>query len=624
MRIVTIIAVVGVLALAVPASRAELATPEEMKLVCQEWLTYMVHQQGTWAGSAEPKIVNVQELTVGDTVAAHCFTIAPDGYVVVPILKELPPIKAYSEEGTLDPNDSEGLPQLLREVFEHRLGLFVARYGSLEAEQPRAGDVLFDRVNRNEWDRFLVEPAQFKAELEQGRIARLAEVGPLLTSAWHQGTPYNLHCPIGFYGYNTVVGCVATAIAQLMKYHEWPPSGVGSHSYYWFGDDSCGDPTYGSELSASFSDSYDWANMPDLIVRNAADDGWMDENEDPVGSTEMQAVAELCYEVGVAHEMDYGVCSSGAYTEYALSVLPRYFRYAPTMELMLRDDFTAAEWFSLIQAEIDMGRPMIYTITGHAIVCDGWRDTGGENQFHINYGWGGEGTAWYAVDNVYCPWGDCDSMDEDLIRNIEPLPPADCNGNNVLDYLDIDAGTSADCNGNAVPDECDIDAGTSDDCQPDGVPDECQLRGVVPGSDYGSCTPTATAGAPWCDDFESYSSGSIQGLNGWQGWGAGAGDPAAAGDVTTEENHTLGGAKSLKIADHDTVHVFDGYGSSVSHHWIFRVQTMIPANMTGSAHVIAMPDYDGGGAGSSWSSQIELNTEAAESPAGTSFHPCRS
>ncbi|MBU0719690.1 MAG: C10 family peptidase [Planctomycetes bacterium] len=611
MRIVTVIVVAGFLFIAEPVARAELATPEEMRLVCQEWLAYMVHQQGSWAGSTEPKIVDVQELTTGDTVAAHCFAIAPQGYVVVPVLKELPPIKAYSEEGSLDPTLSEGLPQLLREVFEHRLNLFVARYGSLEAAQPRSGDVLFDRKNREQWNRFQVEPAQFKADLERGEFAPLAEVGPLLTSAWHQDTPYNIHCPIGDYGYNTAVGCVATAIAQIMKYHEWPPNGVGSYSYYWFGDYSCGGATYGQQLSASFSDAYAWASMPDLIVRNSSDDGWIDEHGDPVGTTEMQAVSELCYEVGVAHLMNYGVCASGTRTEYAMTILPRYFRYAPTMELLLRNHYTAAEWFSLIQAELNAGRPMLYTITYHAIVCDGWRDTGGESQYHMNYGWSDTSySTWYAVDGLFCPWEGCDPLAEDLIRNIKPLPPADCNDNAVMDHLDIWSGTSTDCNGNAVPDECDIDDGTSADCQPDGVPDECQLRGVVTIPDDGPCAPTATTGAPWCDDFESYSVGSIQGLNGWQGWGAGAGDPAAAGNVSTEANRTPGGMKSLKIEDHDTVHIFNGYDSSVSQHWILRVRTMIPSSMSGSAFLIIMPDYTGGGPGSTWGAQIEMSAQA--------------
>lgn len=64
----------------------------------------------------------------------------------------------------------------------------------------------------------------------------------------------------------------------------------------------------------------------------------------------------------------------------------------------------------------------------------------------------------------------------------------DCNGNGVLDDVDIAGGTSQDCNGNEIPDECepdcndngqadecDIFQGESADCDENGVPDECEL-----------------------------------------------------------------------------------------------------------------------------------------------------
>ena len=50
-----------------------------------------------------------------------------------------------------------------------------------------------------------------------------APVAPLLTCHWDQGAPYNLQCPIDG-EYNSVTGCVATAMAQVMYYHKWPQS----------------------------------------------------------------------------------------------------------------------------------------------------------------------------------------------------------------------------------------------------------------------------------------------------------------------------------------------------------------------------------------------------------------
>jgi len=387
--------------------QAEKATPQEMERICRNWLTYMVSEKGTWAGDTNPQITDIQDMIVNDTVLARCFSIAPRGHVVVPVLKELPPVKACSEEGSLDVNQVDGMPQLLRDVLLHRLRLFVKTYGSLEATQPSQGDVLLGRVHRQQWDRFLTDPDEFEADLNKGVFAPAdTTVGPLLTTSWHQGAPYNNDCPWGEGG-RCVVGCVATAAAQIMAYHQWPPFGSGSKTYYWPGDNSCGGSSPGQWLTADFSDEYDWANMP-----NDCDPSCSPAEED--------ALAELCYEVGVAFSMDYGACGSGAYTADAVNVFPDHFRYRDWTDKEDRTAHNSTSWFYLIKAEINEGRPIQYRIYSHSIVCDGWRDTGGLNQYHMNYGWDDGYTAWYTIDALYCPWEGCDPYVEFMIRYITP------------------------------------------------------------------------------------------------------------------------------------------------------------------------------------------------------------
>ncbi len=388
------------LAMLVPCkTRAERATKEEMELVCQNWLAYMVYQQGEWAEQAHPKIVDVQEIIENDTLLARCYSIAPRGHAVVPILKELPPIKAYSEDYGLDVNQEVGYPQLLRDVLSHRLRLYAKTYGSLDATQPPVGDVLLGREHREDWDHFLVSRERFDADLRSGVFGTRTQVGPLLTTSWDQHDPYNDFCPMGDGG-RCLVGCVATAAAQIMRYHRWPHFGEDSHTYWWNGDGS----VPGCSLYADFEDSYDWANMP-----NNCDAGCTTEEED--------ALAELCYEIGVAFEMDYGYSVSSAYTYDALTVYPTYFRYDPSIDREDRNAHTATTWFNLIKAEINANRPIHYRISGHSIVCDGWTDTF-QNEYHINYGWGGPHTGWFAIDNIY---GSSDPMVEYLIRYIIPV-----------------------------------------------------------------------------------------------------------------------------------------------------------------------------------------------------------
>ena len=426
MRLVTVLTIVsGVLLCAAAPQQvsAEKATPQEMQLVCQNWLSYMVHQKGAWAGQVDPQIVNVHEIFEDGTLLARCFSIAPSGFVVVPILKELPPIKAYSEKCRLNVHEKDEFAQLLREVLLDRIRLFARLYGSVDAVQPRTGDVLLGRGHRAEWERFLRSERKFETDLAQGKFDPLAEAGPLLTTSWHQYGPYNGLCPVGDQicitcpsgkppTFPCKVGCVAVATAQIMRYWNWPPSGTGSHSYTWWGDQSCDGSTPPQTLSADYSDPYDWENMPD-----SCDLGYTPEDS--------AALAELCYEVGVAFEMDYGVCGSGTWTYMALDVFPTYFRYDPGIDKEDRDQHDAAEWFSIIQEEINSSRPIQYRINRHSIVCDGWRDTGGLNQYHMNYGWGGSATAWYSIDSLYCYWvlpdSLCPPMEEYLIRNIYPL-----------------------------------------------------------------------------------------------------------------------------------------------------------------------------------------------------------
>ncbi|MFQ6008680.1 MAG: C10 family peptidase, partial [Candidatus Zixiibacteriota bacterium] len=388
----------------VSKAHAERATQAEMERVCQNWLAFTVSQKGAWAGVTSPQIVDVSELVEDDTVLARCFSIDPKGYVVVPVLKELPPVKAYSEENGLDVNKTHGMTQLLRDVLLNRTRLFIQFYGSLDASQPSSGDALLDRVNRQQWDRFLASPDEFESDLNRGVFAPLEQVGPLLTTSWHQGPPYNNYCPWGDGG-RCVVGCVATAAAQIMAYHQWPEAGYGSYSYWWGGDYSCGGSSPGQWLSADFSDEYDWANIPDEC--------WFG-----CSSQEQDALAELNYEVGVAFDMDYGRCASGTWA--SLPAWKTFFRYREEMDEVYRWDYSADSWFNVIKQQINQGLPMEYYIVSHAIVCDGWRETAGLKQYHMNYGWDDGHNAWYTLDNLYCPWEGCNYLYESLIRNIIP------------------------------------------------------------------------------------------------------------------------------------------------------------------------------------------------------------
>ena len=402
--VITVAAAVFLLALFISEAPAELASEPEMRNVAQNWTAEIVYRTGDWAGETNPGIASSLEIRADDgLLLARVYNIEPTGYVAVPVLKEMSPVKMYSDESNLD-EQAGGALQLLKEVLTSRLQAYQATYGSLDAIQPASGGVVFDRSQKAAWNRLAVSSKDFRLD---NSLETMDEAGPLITSVWHQGAPYNDLCPMGD-GDRCVVGCVATSASQIMDYWQWPPNGVGSHSYYWGGDDCNGGYVPGQTLSADFSDAYDWANIPDDCDGGCTGD-------------EEAALAELCYEVGVALEMDYGACGSGAWLW--TNVFIDYFKYSQGITSEHRDQHTQESWFALIREEINNDRPIWYNINRHAIVCDGWRDNGEQLEYHMNYGWGGSHNAWFVLDNLYCYWieGDVCPYDEDIMHlNIQP------------------------------------------------------------------------------------------------------------------------------------------------------------------------------------------------------------
>ncbi|MEZ4652079.1 MAG: C10 family peptidase [Candidatus Eisenbacteria bacterium] len=382
--------------------------------MCRNWLSVIVHERGGWGGSDEPTVADVTYLRDGATMLAGVYAIQPAGFVVVPALRELPPVKAHSDVGSLTPEFADGLLEVLRLELANRVAAYRARFGSLEVEP--GADEEWVRRDHLAWEALAQDPSQFRVS----RWGAAEEHGPLLTSEWHQGEPYSELCPIGSQGWPCPTGCAATAVAQIMRYHEWPPNGLEEISYWWDGDDSCGDPTPpGRELFADLRNPYAWESMPDRCERDGPPE-------------ERAALAELCYEIGVAAFMDYGDCNSATTTSSVATALVERFGYHRVLQFLNRAGRTRTEWFSILRDEIDAGRPVYYDILSHAGVVDGWRDDGGLLQIHFNYGWGGPQNAWYGLDEIPgSPGVDFESM----LRRIMPA-----NQNPFIVYPDRSGG----------------------------------------------------------------------------------------------------------------------------------------------------------------------------------------
>lgn len=198
-------------------------------------------------------------------------------------------------------------------------------------------------------------------------------VSPLLQSKWGQQAPYNGFCPT-YSGQKALVGCVATAMAQIMRFWKYPSKGNGSYSY--------NHSTFGTLTAYFGTTTYDWNSMP---LVNAA-------------NTTNTELARINYHCGVSVKMNYGLNSSGAYTHKsdvgtgqpcAERAFIDYFKYDPSLVGRLKSSYTNMAWENLLRAELDAGRPMLYrgysTTGGHAFVCDGYNGS----YFHFDWGWNG-------------------------------------------------------------------------------------------------------------------------------------------------------------------------------------------------------------------------------------------
>lgn len=165
-------------------------------------------------------------------------------------------------------------------------------------------------------------------------------VQPLLGNInWNQDEPYFNLCP-EVNGKRSVSGCVATAMAMVMKYFEYPQKGIGSHSY---------NTSSGIKCSFDFgATSFDWGNMLPQYVPGKYTDA------------QGKAVAELMYACGVAVDMEYSPDGSGAYSGIVADALIQYFGYNKNMGYVSRNYFNTQEWMDMIKKELNEKRPILY------------------------------------------------------------------------------------------------------------------------------------------------------------------------------------------------------------------------------------------------------------------------
>ena len=316
------------------------------------------------------QIISSEEIKEKGVTIGYNFNLYPYGHVFVSAYKFLPPVKIYSYSSPLE--NSNLLP-LIKKI-----------YYRMVKEAEKLDEFKFKKlsmINKNEWDSLIKEN---NSNIMDKKLTVVVK-GPIVSTKWNQGNPYNKYSPV-IQGQKSYAGCVATSFAQIMKYWNYPPKGQGSHSYVT--------DTHKVRVSTNFDHTYQWDNMPNSITSGSP-------------SSQIDEIARLIFDVGVAVDMDFTPSGSGAYPSYMVKRMPQFFKYSTNIKY---DEYynykDLHKWFNVIRSEIDASipRPVNLAIysddSGHSVVVDGYKIDGSNEYFHINMGWSGAYDGYYKPNNV--------------------------------------------------------------------------------------------------------------------------------------------------------------------------------------------------------------------------------
>lgn len=385
--------------------------------------TNFIQQQARKGTFKAASGVNTADLTLAHAEASkvvaqandyYAFNVKGGGWIIIAGEDRATPVLGYSDRGNLDFNR---LPC----TFEALLGSYKREIEYLQAYE---GDDLVPAAH----------------------VTVVKTVGPLITSTWGQELPYYLQCPV-YQGEYCVVGCVATAMAQVMKFWQYPQSSNAISSFYCY-DISQTVPalpatTFNYSLMLDSYCHWDWDNS--ILV------------QDTYTEAQAQEVAKISRYCGQAVHMGYSPEGSGAYTDDQLAAM-KNFGYRSTAQLVQKSswwssNYTTAQWEAMIKTELNAGRPILYSASddngagGHAFICDGYDK---EGMFHFNFGWYGTCDGWYVSTALNMTHRDGEELyfnsSHQMLIGVEPpegweppvhLLPGDINGDGKVDVTDV-------------------------------------------------------------------------------------------------------------------------------------------------------------------------------------------
>ena len=344
---------------------------DKAKVVATNYLRHLTNQPLKRSGDLVKLVYTSKTSTTKRATSAPLFyvfnQVEGKGFIIVSGDDNIKPILGYSLESNFDQDNLS--PQVAYWLSEYEKQISYVVESNVQ-----------NTLEKQQWE--MISLNQFSRK--RGTTA----VKPLLKTTWDQGAFYNDSCPYDNTAKKRVpVGCVATAMAQTMKYWGYPSKGVSSTSYTH--------ATYGL-LKANFGNTtYNWSAMSNKVT---------------APNTE---VARLMYHCGVALNMNYGPDGSGAWatydTRYAKTAnmhlsLIDYFQYDNTsISSIFKREFTDQAWQDKLKTELNQARVIVYCgndgtgQSGHCFVFDGYDLN---DFFHIDWGWSGSFNGYFNIASL--------------------------------------------------------------------------------------------------------------------------------------------------------------------------------------------------------------------------------
>jgi len=321
------------------------------------------------AASKGSAVINVQENKYEGLITRYTFEF-DKGFVIVTADDGLYPILGYSDHGKVPKADQNG-GQNFKEWFEkYDQQVFCAKSKKYIDEDAAK---LWKDIENN------IFPA--------GKAGII--IDRLVKSQWDQVYPWNDDCPLKSNGNWTYVGCTATAMAQVLRYHRWPDAGTGSASYIW------NNGAMNLTLSADFTThTWNYDLMPEIVdIEYGIYPAYW---ETGITQAEVDELALQSYWMGISLSMYYGDIidgGSGAYMSDIDNAFVDHWKGTSTFATFATPVIGGVDAsYNTIKAQLDAKRPWVWAGDVHAFVLDGYRD---DYWYHFNWGWQGYYDGWY-------------------------------------------------------------------------------------------------------------------------------------------------------------------------------------------------------------------------------------